>query len=1076
MKKALCSKLPAFGVLFLFTAILSLSSCENFLKSEQVKNDIISAIDYNNAKSYTIRVEAAKGSGVIRIPAEGSVVKKVTDTFTVKFDPDDSCKFTGWTVQIPDLPQGQKASDYIEFEDPLALETKVTFKKAHNSIVIVASCPAIPTATVNLEGSHGKFSPAKGELFLRQGVPVTISFEPDSDYDFIKWKLYDSTNGTEYNSSEYLELAHPDRPETECLLLNAPEASGNIKLCLEPVIVKRPRVISATPQWDSLGSYRDARIQVIFDQTIDKNSIYLTDNEKDKLVKEGITGFLPQTQTDKKYGYIKDGKQYYKNIQIDNQKTGESILEYFGDPYFEDDITLIIPPLAENPPPGNTKITVTLENGFSYENKKSVLLKEDYKWLYFVNSRTDNLAPTKVTEQLKNVKGDASTELSTQQSSPTILFDQKLQMNIKIEDQGSGPLGLFKLCFTNLNNNKEIMKEIGFDSVEADNSAEFGSSTEYSEYSISGVPDGNYKLNVVYYDKNLNASKEEDMQDYYVTIDATAPIISNIKLETVSDPASEANNKTAQILGYSCKDANFDKVVVNWKQNGGIAWEGNAESLSTGSIIIPQLTHGKDYQFELTFYDKAENKTVKTAATRTELGVVQNAAVTTEQNQANNAANVHLTWEAPDGDFDSYVIEYKQSGTSGAAQTVSLAKTATSYDISDLPFALNYSFKIKTIQSGNTTKEKSIEALMPIHRVGFDTLGIKYYNSNPYLYVKSTTTAYTEYTAYLLYSNGSFEIENNQIKNNTSQVYKKELNKQSYSQIYYDSDYSEFYNPKTGSNFQLGNTYYFAIYIANTNQVSCSEVKEYKVEHNFNYVKMDSRTSNSCTVSWEYPLELHGQTIYSVKVYLGDETEPKYHLTSLYVNYFPNSTATGDARFKHTTDSYRIEGLSPDTEYTVRVEMTKEINGYTSSKTLQIRTLPELQNFMIDTSCGNQGFEDYTYGDRNIYFVNYKWDTPSIEVDRYVIKCKKKDTQQNKYSYCYTNNDSQDYWGNIYSNGSWSAGIEGTQNKYKIQTYKYNNTDTYLYTGSAYDYDVEIIGYKLIDNVPVAVISAYDRI
>ena len=38
------------------------------------------------------------------------------------------------------------------------------------------------------------------------------------------------------------------------------------------------------------------------------------------------------------------------------------------------------------------------------------------------------------------------------------------------------------------------------------------------------------------------------------------------------------------------------------------------------------------------------------------------------------------------------------------------------------------------------------------------------------------------------------------------------------------------------------------------------------------------------------------------------------------------------------------------------------------------------------------------------------------------------------------------------------------------------NTDTYLYTGSAYDYDVEIIGYKLIDNVPVAVISAYDRI
>ena len=89
MKKYLSPFLPKLGAAFVFAVTLSFSSCDNFLNSAQVKNEIVSAIEYNNAKSYTIRVEAAKGSGVVRIPAEGSVVKKVTDTFNVKFDPDD---------------------------------------------------------------------------------------------------------------------------------------------------------------------------------------------------------------------------------------------------------------------------------------------------------------------------------------------------------------------------------------------------------------------------------------------------------------------------------------------------------------------------------------------------------------------------------------------------------------------------------------------------------------------------------------------------------------------------------------------------------------------------------------------------------------------------------------------------------------------------------------------------------------------------------------------------------------------------------------------------------------------------
>ena len=154
------------------------ASCENFLKGQETRDEIKRVIAYSNADSYTIRVEAAKGSGTILIPAGLEVTKKVTDTFTVKFEPDDAFKFVQWTATVPDLAEGDSASNYIKFEDATSLETTVTFTKAHPGIVITPDCPAIPTATITLEGSNGTFSPTTGEHTIRQWVPLSISYVP----------------------------------------------------------------------------------------------------------------------------------------------------------------------------------------------------------------------------------------------------------------------------------------------------------------------------------------------------------------------------------------------------------------------------------------------------------------------------------------------------------------------------------------------------------------------------------------------------------------------------------------------------------------------------------------------------------------------------------------------------------------------------------------------------------------------------------------------------------------------------------------------------------------------------------
>ena len=146
-----------FAVVFMaISLIFSFTSCENFLKGEDIKNEITKAIDYNNAPSYSIQVDALDG-GSIKIPANGEIQKKVTDVFTVKFEPKSDHKFIKWEAVVRNMKAGERVSDYIEFEDAESLETKVTFKKASSSIIIRPVCPEKLTVNFNLDDSEKEY-------------------------------------------------------------------------------------------------------------------------------------------------------------------------------------------------------------------------------------------------------------------------------------------------------------------------------------------------------------------------------------------------------------------------------------------------------------------------------------------------------------------------------------------------------------------------------------------------------------------------------------------------------------------------------------------------------------------------------------------------------------------------------------------------------------------------------------------------------------------------------------------------------------------------------------------------------
>ena len=482
------------------------TGCENFLNGDEIKDDVIRAIEYGNSPYYTIHVEAVKGSGTIKGNEE--LQKRVSDTFTVKFDPEDDHKFIKWEAVIPDIASGESVSDYIVFEEPKNLETNVTLKKACSNILIRPICPAKLNASLNLSdadaryprdsiiilnfsreisdecledivinipnlpdgktfrdfyrepekdgnmvvfkpkidwedvnendlipmeeneiktitvqlpsdkifyentdytttitqyiekdvkftfninsdinkaplvdvylnGSNGKFYPAKGKYTVKQFQKNQIEFEPDSDYGFIRWQIYNTATNEEIPDGYYIKISDPYSEKTSYTLLQLPESNsingsnvieGEIEsnyssLAIRPVVCERPQVISNSPSYSSAGVLRDTTIQVMFDYDMDPDSIYYTSDESNELSYLGYE--LLSTNVggeDKYYGYIKDDETYFKNISIINSRNNANLAQRFKAPVFENTRTLAIP--VESSLTAGMNVMVTIEKDF----------------------------------------------------------------------------------------------------------------------------------------------------------------------------------------------------------------------------------------------------------------------------------------------------------------------------------------------------------------------------------------------------------------------------------------------------------------------------------------------------------------------------------------------------------------------------------------------------------------------------------------------------------------------------------------------------------------------------------------
>lgn len=150
------------------------TSCQNFLDGKEIKDEIENQIAYANAQSYTIRVEAQAGSGVVKSPAGGSVSKKVTDTFTVGFDPLTDFAFIRWKIMDAasetEIPNGA----YINIASLTDSETQCTFQNPPEDgmeLVLVPVLAERPQIISNFPSTSG---------MLKDSV-IQVLFDSDMD-------------------------------------------------------------------------------------------------------------------------------------------------------------------------------------------------------------------------------------------------------------------------------------------------------------------------------------------------------------------------------------------------------------------------------------------------------------------------------------------------------------------------------------------------------------------------------------------------------------------------------------------------------------------------------------------------------------------------------------------------------------------------------------------------------------------------------------------------------------------------------------------------------------------------------
>ncbi len=469
---------------------------------------------------------------------------------------------------------------------------------------------------IKITSSQGNISP-NGIYNFKISDGDNLFFTANSDYQFIRWIVWDEKANKDISDEGYITIDDAKKTNTNFTFAKVPENISDMKICLMPMCEKRPKIVSATPAYDSNGVYRDRRISVMFNKIMDESSIYYTDEEIEKITADGFK-LLELDDSGKFYGYW-DGSDpksiVFKNISITKRTDPNFNLLYcYKPPYLDtnDKSVLRIDTKSGNAAPVEaTDILVTIGEKMACNiNSNFVNLGADYEWAYRTNTNIDTDPPLFVSLSVQfgdenqtdyksgnKLLASGTDDFNIGSSCATYnLRSKKVWLKGGFEDGGSGPNSLKWNVYKIDSKYYPCSNELVYDG-QVDNLLIMGATAEikqkksdgnYSDGVLIDLPlkdtdEGLYRLEIICTDKN----EKTDSKSYYFVHDVKPPAAS-----TFSYDSTLAKDIVVMTKNNSSLDFGKTEIAGNDYGNGQI----EIKNLGTDSRVHNNVTV-KDYDY-----------------------------------------------------------------------------------------------------------------------------------------------------------------------------------------------------------------------------------------------------------------------------------------------------------------------------------------------------------------------------------------------------------------------------------------------------------------------------------------------
>lgn len=176
-------------------------SCENFLKSGDIANEIKEAIEIANSNPVSIFITPDENSGTA-VPNQ--IQAKKNQSFILTFQPSSNYEFIKW--EVLNRKTREPVENAVKFEDETALETKATILKAVENLLIYPKCVLVPSVI--------EITPSPSGQNL-VNTPIRIKFNMPMD-DSIVDKVKISYFGTDM--ADYFEKPFLNETKDELII------------------------------------------------------------------------------------------------------------------------------------------------------------------------------------------------------------------------------------------------------------------------------------------------------------------------------------------------------------------------------------------------------------------------------------------------------------------------------------------------------------------------------------------------------------------------------------------------------------------------------------------------------------------------------------------------------------------------------------------------------------------------------------------------------------------------------------------------------------------------------------------